>query len=198
MTLPLSPERKVTTGRCRRTAAESRKLLFLAKGEGKETLQASAKGMREHGADAEPIERISMDMGTSYIFGAKERFLRAEVFFLTASPACRWRERPSTRCAMSSRVRACRRREASGLREATNGRGAESRRVRELSSPPPTRDWHGLRAARQKMLIHANVQERSSCLQWADRSGLALLPSENFPRRSKSTWTVSLVSSRAG
>ncbi len=63
------------------TDADSRKLLFLVEGKGKETLEAFAKEMREHGAGPEQIGLICMDMSPSYISGAKEHFPRAQIVF---------------------------------------------------------------------------------------------------------------------
>ncbi|QSR85243.1 ISL3 family transposase [Methylacidimicrobium sp. B4] len=63
------------------TDAESRKLLFLAEGRGKEALEAFAKEMKEHNADPGQIEAICMDMSPSYISGAREFFPKAERIF---------------------------------------------------------------------------------------------------------------------
>ncbi len=63
------------------TDAESRKLLFLAEGRGKEALEAFAKEMKEQNADPGQIEAICMDMSPSYISGAREFFPKAERIF---------------------------------------------------------------------------------------------------------------------
>ncbi|WP_242529330.1 transposase [Methylacidimicrobium sp. B4] len=54
--------------------AESRKLLFLAEGRGKEALDAFAKERKEQNADPGQIEAICMDMSPSSISGAREGF----------------------------------------------------------------------------------------------------------------------------
>ncbi|VVM07561.1 hypothetical protein MAMT_01808 [Methylacidimicrobium tartarophylax] len=121
------------------TDAESRKLLFLAEGKGKETLEAFTKEMREHGAAPEQIELIYMDMSPAR-FPAPRSTSPGRRPSLTASTSCRWRERQSIRCARSSCARGCCRKEASGRYEATNGREAGSRRVCALPFAPPTHD----------------------------------------------------------
>ncbi len=58
--------------------AESRKLLFLAQGRGKEALEAFAKERKAQNADPGQIEAICMDMSPSSISGAREVFPKAE------------------------------------------------------------------------------------------------------------------------
>ena len=61
--------------------ADTRKLLFTTQGKDQETMKAFATEMANHGAKAEQITEIIMDMSTAFIAGARRFFPKARVVF---------------------------------------------------------------------------------------------------------------------
>lgn len=61
--------------------ADTRKLLFTTQGKDQETMKAFATEMANHGAEAEQITEIIMDMSTAFIAGARRFFPKARVVF---------------------------------------------------------------------------------------------------------------------
>ncbi|WP_237394885.1 ISL3 family transposase [Methylacidimicrobium sp. AP8] len=157
------------------TDADSRKLLFLAEGKGKETLEAFAKEMREHGADPEQIERICMDMSPSYISGAKEHFPRAQIVFDRFQLMQMAREAVDRVRKEFVRQGLLPKGSLWALRgnEWTRSREQKSLRASLCAAYPRLGRAIGLREALQEILAQEDPQELRRWLQWADRSRLA-------------------------
>ncbi|WP_231363736.1 ISL3 family transposase [Verrucomicrobium sp. 3C] len=154
---------------------DSRKLLFLVEGKGKETLEAFAREMREHGADPEQIERICMDMSPSYISGAKEHFPRAQIVFdrfqlmQMAGEAVDQVRKEFMRQGLLPKGSLW----ALRGNEWTRSREQKSLRASLCAAYPRLGRAIGLREALQEILAQEDPQELRWWLQWADRSRLA-------------------------
>ncbi|CAB4243602.1 transposase [Methylacidimicrobium sp. AP8] len=157
------------------TDAESRKLLFLAEGKGKEALEAFAKEMREHGASPEQIELICMDMSPSYICGAKEHFPKAQIVFdrfhlmQMAGEAVDQVRKEFVRQGLLPKGSLW----ALRGNEWTRSEGQKSLRASLCAAYPRLGRAIGLREALQEILAQEDPQELRWWFQWADRSRLA-------------------------